>query len=132
MHNPMYDKIATLNILDVLDKVWLHYQKIWYNTYGIVQDGKLTDWRKVNIKDNYVNDMSHDRATWPPYAFIKKQLNLRDNEVYLWFKDKFNLQDDPHSKYMKSKWTYMKSRKFKKSTVTRPYSRCSLNDNTFL
>lgn len=88
---PNYDAFELINYTPIdciLDKLHIWYKKSNGNLY-LVQDEKLTDWWVVNLSENYVNDFSHDRPKWWPFAFVKAYLKLTDREVFDRFKDNF-------------------------------------------
>lgn len=86
------DDILSLPIIDVVEKVWLQYGKAWTNEYKIIQDGKKTDWWWFNTEKNFVSDLSHDRAQWNPFAFVKSYFKYDDKKTYEWFENNFWVQ----------------------------------------
>jgi len=87
-----YQEIQHIPMLQVLDKLGLHYTREW-SDYVILKDGKLTR-RKVNMAENYVNDFSHDRPKWWPWAFVKYYLRLQNKEVFEWYDTHFGITGD--------------------------------------
>ena len=83
------ENINKSSICMVLDKLWIKYSALNQHMLRLWDGDKLTDWRIANIIGNYVNDFSHDRARWWPFAFVKAYLKLTDRETFAWFKDNF-------------------------------------------
>lgn len=86
------DDILKINILDVLDKCWIEYKRVWANTYMLYEDWRRTDWWRANTEKNIITDFARKwRAEWNPFAFVRKYYNLSDKETFIWFKENFNL-----------------------------------------
>jgi hypothetical protein len=84
----MYELILQTPIQEILNKLGIKYTVLG-SSMGLWEWDKLADWRIVNVIGNYVNDFSHDRAKWWPFAFVKACLKLTDRETFEWFKDNF-------------------------------------------
>lgn len=121
----MYNQINQLDIIYLLDKLWIKYQSLWNGSIWLIEDWKLTDGWRGNIRDNYIHDFSWKwRTSGPPFAFIKKHLNLSTNETFKRFETNFNIKDKDELKRPKNKW----SPRQKKNMSTSSYSRKRLND----
>jgi hypothetical protein len=113
----MLQFINQISIKDILDKLWLPYKNLWNWTLWIFENWKITDGRKVNIRENYIHDFSwKNRAIGPPFSVVQKYLNLSTRETFKFFEENFNTKPELINKNKKSK-------KQKKSMVTTPYSR---------
>lgn len=89
-----YQQINQIPILDILDKLNIWYQKV-SDVYSILEDWKATDWWKINVKENYVNDFSWKcRAVWDPYCFVRSYLWITNKETFEWFQDNFSITTD--------------------------------------
>lgn len=85
----MLQTIQMVPMKNVLDKIWIISSQLGFNSIGLWENDKLTDWWIMNVSKNYVNDFSHDRPKWWPFAFVKAYLKLTDRETFEWFKDNF-------------------------------------------
>lgn len=95
-------EINSLNVLSVLDRLWIEYKQSWENTYSLLEGWEETHWRKVNTKENYVNDFSKKwRAIWSPYAFVKSYLGYTDKETFEWFRQNFFIKNKMKSKKLR-------------------------------
>lgn len=119
----MYNLVNQISLLPLLDKLWVKYKDLWNGTIWLIEDGKLTNGWRVNIRDNYIHDFSWKwRASGPPFSFVQKYLNLTNQETFWWFKEHFNIEN---SKVVyRNRW----SPKQKKNMSTSSYSRNRLND----
>lgn len=86
----MFDDIQRVNILLILDKIWLDYVNVGMDEYRM----NWTDGWSINIADNIITDFSNkNRAVWWPFAFIKTYLKLDDKETFNWFEENFNIKN---------------------------------------
>jgi hypothetical protein len=113
----MLQPINQINIINILDKLWIQYKNLWSWTYWIIQDWRLTDWRRINIKNNYIHDFSKNRAQGWNFAFVKRFLNLTNHETFRRFKENFNIENNNRPYH--NRW----SPKQKKYKVVEPYTR---------
>lgn len=90
----MYDIISQTSMENILDKLWIKYSRVGFNSLRLWDDGRLTDWWTLNIFGNYVNDFSgKERANGWPFAFVKSYLKLCDKEVFQRFADNFGIEN---------------------------------------
>lgn len=107
----MYDIIKQIPIVQVMDKLWITYTKIGFDTLGLWDDGKLTDGRTIRISGNYVNDFSGKwRARGWPFTFVKGYLKLSDKETFRWFVDNFHLECQKKQNRSKKTETHKKEK----------------------
>lgn len=86
-----FQEIQRLDILLVLDKLWLEYINVWMDEYRI----KWTDGWSINTRDNIITDFSSkNRAVWWPFAFVKEYKKFDNKETFEWFDFNFNIWND--------------------------------------
>ena len=98
-----YNSIQQIPIESILNILKIQYRKNGVCLH-LLQDWKVTDWRIGNLSDNYINDFVwKDRPKWPPFAFVRKYLNLNDKETFKWFEDRFGIRNPGGLTYSKQK-----------------------------
>ena len=100
MHNETLSRIDNaVPIRSVLDLLW-----ITYRGDTIIEEWKQTHGFKINVRGNYINDFSKDRAKGWPFAVVKKIKKLSSAETYQWFCENFGIcGDDRKTKKRKIK-----------------------------
>ena len=83
------DRINAVPIRDVLDLLWISYRGD-----TIIEEWKLTGGFKINVRWNYINDFSKERAKGWPFAVVKKLKSLSSYETYQWFCEHFGIYGD--------------------------------------
>jgi len=85
---PNPDDVKRINILLVLDKLWIEYKRVASDTYALYDNWQWTDWWRANTKQNIVSDFSSKwRPHWNPLNLAVEYLNLSVKETLLRFKD---------------------------------------------
>ncbi len=85
---PDIEDLKRIPILSVLDKLWIEYKKVWYDTYALYEHWRWTDWWRANTTQNIVTDFSSKwRAHWNPFHFVSIYLWTDVKETSLRFKD---------------------------------------------
>jgi len=106
MSDRTFEDIQRLNILAVLDKLWLEYYKVWIDEYRM----RWTDGWSINTADNVITDFSWKwRPVWGPFPFVRDYLKLDNKETFEWFELNFNIWNDLsylQRKQMKEKKQY--------------------------
>lgn len=87
------DRINAIPIRNVLDLLW-----ITYRGDAIIEEWKQTHGLKINVRGNYINDFSKDRAKGWPFAVVKKLKRLSSAETYQWFCENFGICGDGRKK----------------------------------
>jgi hypothetical protein len=97
----VFESINSIPIKTVLDALW-----ITYRGDAILEQGKTTNGFKINVRGNYINDFSNDRASWWPFAVVKKIKWFSSRETFQWFCENFNIcwnNSKPSNKKYKNK-----------------------------
>jgi len=85
---PDPDDVKRINILLVLDSLWIEYKRVASDTYALYDNWKWTDWWRANTEQNIVSDFSSKwRPHWNPLNLAIEYLNLSVKETLLRFKD---------------------------------------------
>ena len=100
----MIDKIKEISIYNVLDKLWIEYNK---------RDRSIakTDGWKIHETENAIVDFTHDRPQGNPFTFVRDYLKLTDHETYKWFAENFGLFDETEYKKKSSSFNWDTSKK---------------------
>lgn len=77
-------QIDKLNILEIVDFLWLkiNIEKKW-----LFENWKETDWYKINLKENYINNFTiknkqkTKRATWWSFNFVLNYFKIENDDI---------------------------------------------------
>ena len=85
---PDPDECKRVDILQVLDRLWVDYKRIWHDTYALYENWRWTDWWRANTTKNIVTDFSSKwRAQWNPLNFVIEYLWIDVKDALLRFKE---------------------------------------------